>query len=175
MPEVRAGKLMPTMSEMSATTTNSSMSVTPWRSRAPRLVLPTGDVRIIAVSAGLAIQAVAQNVGIIAMLAGIFVHIGTSPGIVLDVLLQIGPLPVVDIFRFDAQRLQALLGGRVHAGVELVRTERSHVSVDLCASGGAAGTVGLADHLRKHQRREQGDDGNHYHHFNQRHTGLAAA
>src|SRR5579872_2378371 len=87
MPEVMAGKLMPTMSEISATTTSSSMSVTPARSRGPPLILPTGDVRIVPISAGLAVQAVAQNVGVIAMLAGIFVQIGTAPGIVFDVLL----------------------------------------------------------------------------------------
>ncbi len=53
MPEVMAGKLMPTMSEISATTTIISIRVTPEAAGPEVLIFPTDDVGIDPVSAGL--------------------------------------------------------------------------------------------------------------------------
>ena len=109
--------------------------------------------------------AVRDDVGLVAMIAGIVIDVRMAPGIVSDLLLHIRPLPVLDGLRFVAERLQALLGGWEHAGVKFVGTERGGKPVDVGVSLGHLGPVRLVHHFRQHQRREQRDDGHHDHHF----------
>src|ERR1700682_2562244 len=118
MPEVIAGKLMPTIREISDTTTNSSIRVTPELVfPALELVFPTEDVGIDPISARLSVRPVADDIGLVSVLAGEAILVRSTPGIVFDVLLQIRPLPVLDVLGLHTQRLQALFGGREHAGV----------------------------------------------------------
>src|ERR1700679_1331922 len=110
---------MPTISEIRATPTSISIRVTPARSDC--LVFPANDVGIDPVSAGLAVGAQADNIGLVSVVARIAVDKGMLPGIVPDVLLDIRPLPVLHALGLLAERLQALLGGGEHAGVEFIR------------------------------------------------------
>ena len=91
---------------------------------------------LISISAGLAVGAVTDNVGVVTVLSGETIDVGIVPGIGRDLFVGIRPLPVVGVLRFVAQRLQALLGGRIHAGVQLVRSQRRHISIDLRARRG---------------------------------------
>src|SRR5271168_1311731 len=85
MPEVRAGKLILTITEINATTTSSSIMVTPrvlrWCPRCARLILPADDIGIQPIPAGRAVGAVAQHVGIVTVLAGKLVDVGMAPGV----------------------------------------------------------------------------------------------
>src|ERR1700722_620832 len=109
---------MPTIREISATTTSISMRVT------PALVFPANDVGIDPISAGLAVGAVTDNVGLVSVITRKTIHVGMVPGIVLDLLLKIRTLPILDVLRPLAQRLQALIGGRENARVQFVGSQR---------------------------------------------------
>src|ERR1700691_5620194 len=122
---------MPTISEIRATTTSISIRVTP--ETAGRLVFPANDVGIDPVSAGLAVGAQADNVGLVSVVARIAIDEGMLPGIIPNVLLDIRPLPILHTLRLLAERLQALLGGREHAGVEFIRPQRGGIGVNLGA------------------------------------------
>ena len=90
-PEASEGKLTATSRETMVTTTSNSISVTP-RSRCDirrslrsglgrgLIITPTDDVGIISFPAGLAVGAERNDVGLIAVLARIFVEIRTAPG-----------------------------------------------------------------------------------------------
>ena len=65
-------------------------------------IAPTDDIRIIPFPALLAVGAVGNNVGLIAMVAGIFVLIGVGPGIERDVLSQVRSRPLSGVFGLDA-------------------------------------------------------------------------
>src|SRR5580698_2699422 len=111
---------MPAMRAISPTTTIISISVTPrvdlaGRShecerctqecvRHKRLVSPTDDVRIDPVSARRSVGAQADNVGLISVISGEVIDIRVTPGIVLNLLLQIRPLPVLNALGLLAQR-----------------------------------------------------------------------
>src|SRR5580658_1753935 len=157
MPEVMAGKLMPTMSEISATTTIISISVTPdsapLRSRLS-LVSPTDDVGIDPVSAGRSIGAEADDVGLISVITGEVIDVRVTPRIVLDLLLQIGPLPVLNAFGLFTQRRQALFGGGERTCIQLVGPQRRREGIDLSVRRSDLGAVGLVHHLGKHQSGE---------------------
>src|SRR5579863_4201690 len=128
---------MPTIREISATTTSSSMRVTP-----ERLVLPTDDVGIVSVSAGLAVGAIADDVRLVAMLAGIAIDVGVAPRVVGNVFVRVRPLPVLHRLGLLSQGLQTLLGGGIAAGVQFVRSQRRHVGVDLRARRRYASAIG---------------------------------
>src|SRR5579863_5826038 len=108
---------MPTISEISPTTTTISIRVTTEAGDLEVLILPPDYVGIVPVSARRAILAIADDVGLVAMIAGIVIDVRMAPRIVSDLLLHIRPLPVLDGLRFVTERLQALLGGWEHAGV----------------------------------------------------------
>ena len=82
---------MPTMSEISATTTIISISVTPDAGRdvgrAAVLISPTDDVGIDPVSAGRSVGAETDDIGLISVITGEVIDIGVTPRIVLDFLL----------------------------------------------------------------------------------------
>ena len=82
------------------------------------------------------------------------IDVGMLPWIVLDLLLQIRPLPVLDALGFFAQRLQALIGGGIYAGIQLVRPQRGRKGIDLCVRRGDLRAVRLMHHFRQYQRRE---------------------
>src|SRR5215469_175130 len=116
------------------------------RVRAPHLVLPTDNVRIIAVAARLPVTPIADDVRIVAMLSGILVNERMPPRIVANLFVGIRPLPVLDPIRLDTQRLKPLLTGRINTGIQLVRTERCQVRIDLRLGRYPASPVALADH-----------------------------
>src|ERR1700733_7264916 len=113
-----AGKLIPIISEIRATTTSISIRVTP--EVLARLVLPADNVGIDSISAGLAIGAIADDVGLVSMLTGKAINIGMAPRIVFNLFLQIRSLPVLHRFRPLAKGLQALIRCREDAGVQFV-------------------------------------------------------
>src|SRR6185312_7603165 len=119
MPEEIAGVPMPTNKATIASTINSSIRVTP-RSLARLIVVPTDDVGINAVSARLAVGAVAGQVGVVSMIAGKLVNVRMAPGVVGDILLEVRTLPVVRAVGFHAQGLQTLLRRRIDTRIELV-------------------------------------------------------
>src|SRR6266852_3686126 len=98
---------------MMVITMSISISVMPrWarlstRAASPLLVVPTDDVGIIPFSAGLAIRARRNDVGLVAVIAGKFVEIRVVPGIVRCVLRQVGSGPLIHALRFHAQCVQA--------------------------------------------------------------------
>src|SRR5580698_4575584 len=143
---------MPTISEISATTTSISMRVTP--ADDGRLILPADDIGIVPVPAGRAICAQADDVGFISVFARIVINIGMFPGVVLELLLEIRPLPVLHSLGLVAQRLQTLLGGGERAGIEFVGPQSSRISIDLGACRGHFRAVRLLHHLRQYQGRE---------------------
>src|ERR1700733_12723264 len=117
---------MPTMSEISATTTSISIRVTPeFASRPdfPALILPTEDVGIHPISSRRAVGAEADDVGFVSVLARIAINVRMVPGIVLDLFLQIRPLPILDTLGLLAQRLQTLFGSGKSARIEFVGPE----------------------------------------------------
>src|ERR1019366_6546322 len=109
-PAEAAGKLRPTIRAMIATTTTISTRVTP--RRGCLLVFPTDNVGIDPFAAGLAVGAEADDLRFVGlMFAGEAVDEVAGPGILGDVLGHVGAVPLVDVRRLDAQRLQTLLGG----------------------------------------------------------------
>src|ERR1700733_713998 len=143
---------MPTISEIRAITTSISIRVTP--ALAGRLVLPADDVGIDPISAGLPVGAQADDVGLVSVFTWIVVNEGMLPRIVPDIFLDIRPLPVLHAFGLQAERLQALLGGRELAGVEFIGTQRSGIRVNLGVRLSNFGAVRLVQHLWQHQRCE---------------------
>src|SRR5450759_3821801 len=136
-PAEAAGKLRPTIRAMIATTTTISTRVTPRRvhiapdpcgvprSRLrlgpPLLVFPTDNVGIDPFAAGLAVGSEADDLRFVGlMFAGEAVDEVAGPGILGYVLGHVGAVPLVDIRRLDAQRLQTLLGGGEGARIEFV-------------------------------------------------------
>src|SRR5580704_11590551 len=166
-PDVKAGKLMPIINVMSSTTTIISTRVTPVS------VFPTDNVGTVSLAAGLTVGAVADDVGLIAVLAGVVINIRVFPGIDADVFVGIRPLPVVGVLRLDAQRLQALFSGGIDSGIEFVRSQSRHVRIDLSPRRNSLAALRLADHLGQHQGGEERND-DHHHHFDQRHTSFSS-
>src|SRR5260370_37559543 len=89
-------------------------------------ISPTGNVGIVPFSAGRAVAAERNDVGLIAMVAWIFVEIRMAPRIERDVLRQIRPGPLRRVLGPHAERVQTHFGGRISSGVELVCAERGH-------------------------------------------------
>src|SRR5579863_4155932 len=126
------GSTSPTIRDMMMSTTMSSSNVTPASSRADPVELsPTLDVRILSVSAWLAVRPEADDVWLVAVIPRKLVDVGAAPGVEGDLLGEIRPIPVVDPRRSHPQGRQALVGGREGTRVELVRPERGLKSRDL--------------------------------------------
>src|SRR5579875_3429541 len=158
-PAATEGNVSPASNAISVTTTIISMSVTPRFPRRPLLIAPTDDIGIIPLPAGLAVGAQREDVRLIAVLARILIKIGAAPGIQRNILGQIRTRPLRLIVRFDAQRVQALIRGRIGPGIQLVGAQRRHERLDLRPRLRPLGLVGLAHHARRYQRRKQRDDG----------------
>src|ERR1035437_5965112 len=138
MPAEAAGKAMPASKSMIVTTTSISMSVTP-RS----LVLPTDNVGGQPFSARLPVQAVADDVRLVAVLAGEFVDVIVPPRIFRDVLRHVGAGPLIDFLRLDADRRHPLLGGGERARIQLVGSQRRHEVYDLSPRRRDFGLIGI--------------------------------
>src|ERR1035437_3550786 len=164
-PADTAGKVMPTISPMIATTIIISTRVTP--RPPPLLALPTENVGIQPFAAGLAVGAEADDIRLVAVLTRILVHVVMGPRIFGDVLGHVGPSPLVQIPRLDAQRLQALLSRGERARVQFVGAQRGHEIVDLGACRGDSGRIAVLQNRGSDQRGKQRDDGHHHEHFDQ--------
>src|ERR1035437_7910565 len=162
-PADTAGKVMPTISPMMATTIIISTRVTP----RVLLALPTENVGIQPFAARLAVGSEADDIRLVAVLARVLVDVVVRPRIFGDVLGHIGPSPLVQIPRPYAQGLQALLGGGERARVQFVGAQRGHEVVDLCARRGDSGRVAVLQNGGSDQRGKQRDDGHHHEHFDQ--------
>src|SRR6266446_7561555 len=103
-------------SAMIVITMSISISVMP-RCARPLLVVPTDDVGINPFSAGLAIRARRNDVGLVAVIAGKFVEIRVVPGIVRCVLRQVGSGPLIHVLGFHAQCVETHFGVREISGV----------------------------------------------------------
>src|SRR5271157_671458 len=77
MPAATDGSTTAEMRAMMHTTTSISMSVTP---RVLRF-FPTDDIGIDSIAAGLAVGAIANDVGFVAMQPGVAVHVVVAPGV----------------------------------------------------------------------------------------------
>src|SRR5579871_3358530 len=121
IPAATDGYEMPASRPMMVTTTSISMSVMPER---PVSIFPADQVGIQAITARLAVSAETDDVGLVTVLAGIFVDVLMAPRIFRNFLGHVRPVPLIEIARLDAQRLQALFGRRERSGVELVGAER---------------------------------------------------
>ena len=83
------------MVPMMATTISISSSVTPrWLALHFQLSFPADYIGVQVRAAGLAVGAVADDVGLIAMIAGEFIDIGMAPRIVSEILREIGTVPL---------------------------------------------------------------------------------
>src|ERR1022692_308728 len=102
MPAMVLGKERPTIREMMASTTIISIRVTPRHTtgletrcrRGPpphKSLFPVGDIGIDSLTAGLAVGAVADEVGLFTVLSGVPVDIRVLPRVQRDVFFQIGP------------------------------------------------------------------------------------
>src|ERR1035437_1546920 len=182
-PADTAGKVMPTIRPMIATTIIISTRVTPAAFPRPRpakpagapsgpwplplLALPTENVGIQPFAASLAVGSEADDIRLVAVLTRILVHVVVGPRIFGDVLGHVGPSPLVQIPRPYAQGLQALLGGGERARVQFVGAQRGHEVVDLGARRGDSGRVAVLQNGGSDQRGKQRDDGHHHEHFDQ--------
>src|ERR1019366_3555625 len=186
-----AGKVMPTIRPMIATTIIISTRVTPAAFPRPRpakpagappgpwplplLALPTENVGIQPFAASLAVGSEADDIRLVAVLTRILVHVVVGPRIFGDVLGHVGPSPLVQIPRPYAQGLQALLGGGERARVQFVGAQRGHEVVDLGARRGDSGRVAVLQNGGSDQRGKQRDDGHHHEHFDQGDARLTAS
>src|SRR5512141_1069428 len=107
---------MPVTSAISVSTIISSMSVTPDRLRV--FVAPTDNVGVVPFSAGLAVGAERNEVGLVSVVTGEFVEIGMAPGVFRRVLRQIRTRPLIHAVRFHAQRVQAQISGGKIPGIQ---------------------------------------------------------
>src|SRR5579883_1790086 len=127
-PAVKEGAATAAMSAMMQTTTSISMRVTPRCEDLPPVMplitLPAHDVGIDAVAPRLAVGAETDDVGVVAVLAGVFVDVVVAPRILGQVLLNVGTGPGRQIARLFTQRAQTLIVGGEKAGIQLVRGER---------------------------------------------------
>ena len=173
MPEVTDGKLMAAMRPMIATTTISSMSVTPDCDRDLTYWLFQLKISAFdAISARLAVGAERTDIRFIAVVAGIFVDVGMRPRVVRNILRQVGTIPLRQTLRTNPQRIQSHFGCREGACVELVHSERCTELLHLAARRRHFGCVRASEEFRSDDRREQRDDRDHDKHFDERHTGL---
>src|SRR5581483_6521058 len=72
------------------------------------IALPTDDVGIDSIAAGLAVGAHTDDCGIVPVVAGVLVNVVVAPGIFGHVLLDVGARPLVEVAGLFAQRSQAL-------------------------------------------------------------------
>ena len=104
------------------------------------------------------------------MLARRAIVIGPPPGIERQpVLLDIGPLPARGIGagrRLD-QRLQAFRLRRIVLHVEPVEIEGVADGLDLDAGGVDLGAAEIFEHLRRHQRHQHAENGEHHQQLDQ--------
>src|SRR5579884_2091344 len=170
MPEEMDGNAIPINSAISATTTISSSSVTPaW----VLLRFPTDNVGINSIAAGLAVRAIRDQVGLVAVLAGIFVDVRMPPWIRRDVLLHVWPLPVRHALGRGPQRLQTLLRSRERPHVELIRAQRRNVAADLRSRRRLLCLIRLPHVFGQHEIRKQADDHHDHQHFDERDAGFS--
>src|SRR5713101_4387159 len=71
-------------------------------------VFPANDIGGSPFAPGLSIRAIADDVGLFAMLARKLVDVGMAPGIERDLLAKVGAVPLIHVRRLDAQGLEAL-------------------------------------------------------------------
>src|SRR5579863_1616426 len=132
----KRGTTRPSISERMIITTSSSSSVTP-SADAEHLTgsLPAFDVGILSVPAWRTVSAVADDVGLVAVIPGEFVDVRAAPRFERNLLGQIRTVPVVGSRRSHAQRLQTLVGGRERPRIELVGGEGRLEGIDLGLGG----------------------------------------
>src|SRR5882757_540022 len=84
--------------------------------------LPIPDVGVVAAAAGLAILAIGHQVEIVVVGAGRQINVGMTPGVVRNVLFQVGAGPIGFVGGCRIESGQALLRGRqaVHVEPELL-------------------------------------------------------
>src|SRR5215831_13641568 len=100
MPAETDGAEMAAIMPMTAVTTTISRSVMP-----RLLALPTDNVGIQSIAAGLAISAETDDVRLVAVLAGVPVNIIVAPGVFGNLLRHVGTGPLVQVSRPVSQRL----------------------------------------------------------------------
>src|SRR5579885_2720447 len=165
MPAAMEGYEMPASTPMMLTTTSISMRVMP-------LVFPADDVGIQSVAARLAVGAIADDVGLVAVFAGVLVNVVVAPGVFRNFLGHVGAVPLIEVGGLHAQRLQPLLVGREGPGIQLVGAERRLEILDLRARRGDAGLVTVLEHVGGDQRHKQRDDRHDDQHFDESDAGL---
>src|SRR5581483_3953581 len=110
-----------------------------------------------AFSARLAVRAQRGQV-VLAVLAGAAVLVRVAPGVPRDVLLQVRALPAGDVPGVLLERLEALLGGRVPAGIQLELVEGRSQELDLHARGRLPGLADPPEEPGAHDRRQDAED-----------------
>src|SRR5450755_184444 len=162
IPAMVLGKERPTIREMMASTTIISIRVTPRRPESlPRNLFPVDDVGIGAFAARLPVGAVADDVGLFAVLAGVAVNVRVLPRVQRIKFLQIRP-----------QHFQTLLLRGKDAVVGMILHQGAFKVIDLHQGRGDTRFVGLLKKIRPDQYCEQSDDDYHHHHLNQGHASL---
>src|SRR5437899_692366 len=84
-------------------------------------------------------------------LAGAPVVVGVVPGILREILLQVGPVPAVGAEGTLAERREPLLRARIAAHVEPEGVERRAEELDLGSRGLHLGLLLLSDEARTDQ------------------------
>src|SRR5690242_2270730 len=158
-PAVRAGKEMLAIAEIMATTISISSSVTP--PLTPTGLLPTFDIGVEFRAARLAVGAVTDDVGLVAVIAGVLIDVRMPPRIIAKILDEIRPVPLIDTARLLAQRAESLLLCREQAGIQLVLAERELNVRDLLPGSDHASLIAAMEEARPHDRGKERDDRDH--------------
>src|SRR6056297_400766 len=170
--------VMPTMIPMMTITTSSSMSEKPARSRAGRglsVDRPVAYFGVDAFAARLPVRAVGKDVEL-AVLPGVKVAIGVVPGIARQ-LVEVRPAPVPDtlVVRLLHQRFEPEVRARIARVVHVVELQCAFDPADVLLGAGDGGVVDAADHVRRHDGRENAEDHDDDHDLDEREAGLAGA
>src|SRR5215469_3435856 len=170
---------------MMTTTTRISISVKPRAPRSPAGLIraaslgdvPVTDVGINAITAWLSVGPEAEEVVLLAVLAGIRVLIVVAPRVLADPLNVAAGAPVPDrgIVRLARERLQSLLGGRVLGVVQTEHGERGLQALDVRFGFGHPGVVDAPHDGRNDDRRQQPDDDHDHHDLDQREAARTCA
>src|SRR5439155_27341879 len=126
-----------------------------------RATFPARDVAVVAVAPRRPIGAVGVEVVGAAALAGAAVVVRVLPGILREVLLQVGPVPAVGAEGTLAERGKALLRARIAAHVEPEGVERRPEELDLGSRGPHLRLLLLPDEARTDEGHQKAYDDHH--------------